>query len=335
MSVFVLSAIVNIADQAFCIPFYGKEPMSKNPTQKSAPTKEKLSFPMTETHLQAPARVFQEEDAALKTVMQFFAEEVLPFLHISGKVVGFAPTELVRLDIQKFFQDFNLIMEDTSWKHFEFQSTDNGIEDLKRFRVYEAVTSYQNGVSVTTYVLYSGNIRHPVTQFTEGINTYRVQPIIMQNKNAEKTFQELKEKAQAGRLTRTDLVSLTLCPLMGGEMPQKERIKGAFEILKESGDLLDPDEVQKIEAVIYAMAEKFLEKMDLEEVMEEISMTRLGEMLVNKGYDIGHSKGVEEEKLAAARNLLGQVSPDILAKALELPLDTILKLEKERESSSK
>ena len=99
------------------------------------------------------------------------------------------------------------------------------------------------------------------------------------------------------------------------------------------------EEVQKIEAVIYAMAEKFLEKMDLEEVMEEISMTRLGEMLVNKGYgegyDIGHSKGVEEEKLAAARNLLGQVSPDILAKALELPLDTILKLEKERESSSK
>ena len=114
-------------------------------------------------------------------------------------------------------------------------------------------------------------------------------------------------------------------------MPQKERIKGAFEILKESGDLLDPDEVQKIEAVIYAMAEKFLEKMDLEEVMEEISMTRLGEMLVNKGY----RKGVEEGKLDAARSLLGQVSPDILAKALELPLETILKLKKERESSSK
>lgn len=103
------------------------------------------------------------------------------------------------------------------------------------------------------------------------------------------------------------------------------------------------NEVQKIEAVIYAMAEKFLEKMDLEEVMEEISMTRLGEMLVNKGYgegydkgyDIGHSRGVEEGKLDAARNLLGQVSPDILAKTLELPLNTILKLKEEQESSSK
>ena len=153
----------------------------------------------------------------------------------------------------------------------------------------------------------------------------------MQNKNAEKTFQELKEKARIGRLTRTDLVALTLCPLMGGDMSQKERIKGAFEILKESGGLLDTDEIQKIEAVIYAMAEKFLEKMDLEEVMEEISMTRLGEMLVNKGY----SKGVEEEKLAAARNLLGQVSPDILAKALELPLETILKLKEDQEPVSR
>ena len=321
--------------------------MSKNPTQKSAPTKEKISYSMAETPLQAPARVFQEEDAALKTVMQFFAEEGLPFLHISGKVIGCAPTELVRLAIQNFFQDFNLIMEDTSWKHFEFQSTDNGIEDLKRFRVYEAVTSYQNGVSVTTYVLYSGNIRHPVTHFTEGINTYRIQPIIMQNKDAEKTFRELKEKSQADCLTKADLVSLTLCPLMGGDMPQKERIKGAFKILKKSGSLLDSDEVQKIEAVIYAMAEKFLEKMDLEEVMEEISMTRLGEMLVNKGYgegygkgygkgyDIGHSRGVKEGKLDAARNLLGQVSPDILAKTLELPLDTILRLKEEQESSSK
>lgn len=111
---------------------------------------------------------------------------------------------MVRLEIQNFFQNFNLLMEDDSWKHFEFHSTDDGFEDLKCFRVYEAVTSYQNGV--------------PVTQFTEGINTYRVQPIIMQNKDAWKTFQELKENAHARRLTRTDLISLILCPLMGGDI---------------------------------------------------------------------------------------------------------------------
>lgn len=130
--------------------------------------------------------------------------------------------------------------------------------------------------------------------------------------------------------------------------PTKEKISYSMtETHLQAPARVFQNEVQKIEAVIYAMAEKFLEKMDLEEVMEEISMTRLGEMLVNKGYgegygkgygkgyDIGHSRGVEEGKLDAARNLLGQVSPDILAKTLELPLDTILKLKEEQESSSK
>ena len=122
--------------------------------------------------------------------------------------------------------------------------------------------------------------------------------------------------------------------------PTKEKISYSMaETHLQAPARVFQNEVQKIEAVIYAMAEKFLEKMDLEEVMEEISMTRLGEMLVKKGYgegyDIGHSRGVEEGKLEAARNLLGQVSPDILAKTLELPLDTILKLKEEQESSSK
>ena len=114
--------------------------------------------------------------------------------------------------------------------------------------------------------------------------------------------------------------------------PTKEKISYSMaETHLQAPARVFQNEVQKIEAVIYAMAEKFLEKMDLEEVMEEISMTRLGEMLVNKGY----SKGVEEGKLDAARSLLGQVSPDILAKALELPLETILKLKEEQEPVSK
>ena len=85
--------------------------------------------------------------------MQFFADELLPYLNIKGKVVSFAPTELVHLELQKLFQDFNFIMEDGTWKHFEFQSTNEGLKGLKRFRAYEALTSYQYNVTVETYVL--------------------------------------------------------------------------------------------------------------------------------------------------------------------------------------
>ena len=99
------------------------------------------------------ATVVQHEDAVLKIAAQFFAKELLPYLGIDGKVISSAPTESIVLNLKKFYEDINLIMEDGTWKHFEFQSKNEGIPGLKRFRSYEAVT---------TYVLYSGNIQNPV-----------------------------------------------------------------------------------------------------------------------------------------------------------------------------
>lgn len=76
-------------------------------------------------------------------------------------MVSFAPTELVHLELQKLFQDFNFIMDDGSWKYFEFQSKNEGLEGLKRFHVYEAMISYQHKADVIMYVLYSGKIKNP------------------------------------------------------------------------------------------------------------------------------------------------------------------------------
>ena len=201
--------------------------------------------------------VQQHEDAILKTSMQFFAEEMLPYFGIGGKVASFAPTELVHLEIKKQYQDFNFVMEDGSWKHFEFQSTNEGLDGLKRFRVYEALTSYQYKVEVKTYVLYSGNIRKPMTEFTEGFNTYRVYPIIMKDKNADEVIEKIQEKLDRGEtLTKVDLVPLILCPLMGGEMPQKKRIIEAYKITQRT-TAVEITDIRKIEAMIYAMADKF------------------------------------------------------------------------------
>ena len=68
------------------------------------------------------ATVVQHEDAVLKTAAQFFAKELLPYLGIDGKVISSAPTESIVLNLKKFYEDINLIMEDGTWKHFEFQS---------------------------------------------------------------------------------------------------------------------------------------------------------------------------------------------------------------------
>lgn len=279
----------------------------------------------------------QYEDGALKTTMQFFANELLPLFGIKGKVVSFAPTELVKLDLQKLFQDFNLVMDDGSWKHFEFQSTNEGIPGLKRFRSYESLTSYQHKVPVTTYVLYSGTIQNPVTEFTEGVNTYRVVPIIMKNFAIQKLIDTLQHKIESGiPITKEDLVQLALCPLMGGEMPQKERIQTAFRIVRNAVDI-SSEEIKKIEAVIYSMAEKFLDYLDMEEVKEEISMTRIGQMLVNEGIEKGIEQGIEKgiaegeerAKLELARNLMDLLDEHVIAERTGLPLETVHKMKEE------
>ena len=237
--------------------------------------------------------VTQHEDGILKVAMQFFAEEILPYFEIEGKVVCYAPTEIVQLELHKLFQDFNLIMEDGSWKHFEFQTTDGGIKDLKRFRMYEAVTSYQYDVNVTTYVLYSGKIKNPKIQFTEGVNTYCVKPIIMAKEDADEVIGSLVEKIQNGEtITKADLIPVVLTPLMGGKSGQKERITAAFQITEKVTGIAKED-IQKIEAMVYAMADKFLNNVELEELKEGLKMTRLGAMLVNDGIEQGIERGIE------------------------------------------
>ena len=229
----------------------------------------------------------QHEDAVLKISMQFFADELLPYFNIEGKVISFAPTELVHLELQKLFQDFNFVMEDGTWKHFEFQSTNEGLEGLKRFRVYEALTGYLHKVKVETYVLFSGNIRNPMTEFTEGFNTYRVKPIIMQHHNADELLEKLERKQNNGEhIAREDLIPLVLSPLMNGNSSIKDRINKAYQIIRKTTEV-KKDDIGKLEAMLYAMADKFLDVVDLERLKEEMTMTKLGKMIWEDGIEAG------------------------------------------------
>ena len=264
----------------------------------------------------------QIEDAALKITMQYFADELLPYLHIDGEVDHVGPSEVTHLELKKFYEDFNLVMKDGSWIHFEFQSSNNkAIENLKRFRVYEALTSYQHKVDVRTYVLYSGNIKKPRTKITTGFNTYRVQPIIMKGHRVEEVFDNIEYKHKNSiPITKEDLIPLTLCPLMGGDIPQKERIQKAFQLVKQSENTIS--DAPKIEAVIYAMATKFLNQTELNEIKEEIKMTELGLLIYNDGVADGIAQGIEKgiEKEAAdnAKNFFSNGAPfELVRKSIQ------------------
>lgn len=234
------------------------------------------------------------EDRALKSAAQFMGEELLPLLGIHGTVKRIAPTEQVHLEVKDFMEDFNYEMEDGSWRHLEFESDSITKEDLRRFRSYEAVTSYYYGVEVTTCVVCSSRVQEIQNELAEGINVYRIQVVRLKNEDGDAVIRALEEKQASGSLKRKELVRLLLTPLMGGSMPQTERIQRSLRILLRERDYLSHDDLMRMQAVLYTLAMKLLSREELSKIKEEISMTVLGEMLIQDGIEKGMERGIEK-----------------------------------------
>lgn len=290
--------------------------------KKSRPSAVRQKFPVHSEH----------EDKAMKTAVSFFARELLPMAGVKQKVRGIAPTESIHLELKKFYEDLNLIMEDDSCGHLEFQSRDGGIEDMRRFRLYESIISYQFGMDVVTYVIYSGSVKHPVTTMKCGKNTYKVVPVMLSDRDGDKLLRKLEKKQEEGRkLSRKDLAKLSLLPLLGGELSQKDKIERAFRL---TASQEATQELKKTESILYTLAEKFLKKEELEEIKEVLSMTWLYSMLTEDAKKEGERKGVRKGEQRgkqiglenAAVRFLDILPPEVVAEKLDIPLERIKEL---------
>lgn len=249
---------------------------------------------------------FPAEDLVLKSAMQFFKDELLSYLGITEEPVTMGPTEFVHLEAKQLYEDFNFIKPDRSWIHLEFESDGIREEDLRRFRSYEAVTSFIRRADITTYVICSSTVKEIRFELNTGYNTYRIIPVRLKDRDSDELFARLFEKQKQGvKPNRADLVPLLLATLMSGNTDQKERIILANRLITESGTISESDMV-RMQAVLYTLANKFLSKDDLNQVKEALFMTPLGQMLVNdgieKGMEMGMEKGIKKgiEKGASA-----------------------------------
>ncbi len=231
------------------------------------------------------------EDRALKAAAQFFGRELLPLLGVKEVIRGVAPTEQVRLEIRDFQEDFNFWMEKGYIYHLEFESDEIVLEDMRRFRCYEAVLSYNYGAEVITCVVCTGRKGKVTDRIKEGINVYRVRLLWLRDGDADQVLREAEERQAAGVLDRQSLVQLLLTPLMSGEMTRKERILKSLKMIRGEQEAVDEAEKRQMESVLYALAMKFLTKEELEEVWEVFRMTVLGEILVEHGKEIGIAEG--------------------------------------------
>ena len=233
----------------------------------------------------------KHEDLIMKKAMDVFAEEGLKFFGINQKVKDSSSTEIVVLEALNLHMDYTFLMEDDSYIHFEFQTTNKGKKDLRRFRAYEALLSLQKEKDVTTYVVYSNNIKKAISSLETGISKFNVKSIFMCEKNGDLIFEELEKKINnKEKLTKQELISLAFTPIMGGKLTKEEKIIKSIRIVKSS----DSEYKYDIESMLYAFADKFLKGKDLQRVKDEISMTELGRMLIEDGIEKGRKEGIEK-----------------------------------------
>lgn len=233
----------------------------------------------------------KHEDAIMKMGFRYFRDQILKFLGVDYDYVEIGPTELVELTIHSMFMDFTFLTTEDLYVHVEFQTTDAGEEDLRRFHAYEAVFSCETGKKVLTYVIYSGGIKKAREALECGAYVYKVFPIFMTQKSADEVLDYLQEKKRAGvALGEEDFAQLTLTPLMASNQSKKETIKNAILLAKQS----DEEMSEKTLAMLYTLADKFLKGEELEEIKEVVAMTRLGQMLYDDGIKDGKREGIRE-----------------------------------------
>ena len=226
-----------------------------------------------------------------------------------------------KLETRQMYQDFNYVSEEGSWIHLEFESDAVTDDDLRRFREYEAATSRTFHVAVITYVICSSKVKRLKAALVEGINVYHVKIIRLKDDDADQLLSGLEEKQKQGiPLEKAELVSLLLTPLMSGSMEIGDRIIKSFGILKKSGDAVTEMELEKMYAVLYTLADKFLSEKELNRVKEMLAMTKLGTMLFNDGKAEGRAEGKAElVAIIRKKRKKGHNISDI-AKALELDM---------------
>ncbi len=259
------------------------------------------------------------EDLIMKRAMDLFAEEGLKFFGINKKVKEVAPTEIVVLETKNMFMDYTFLMEDDTYIHFEFQTTDKGVADLRRFRAYEALLSHQTAKDVVTYVVYSNNIRNVSDKLVTGISEFKIKAISMVDKDGDKIYNNIIDKMRRNEdISKQDIISLTFTPIMGGALSKTDKILNALRIVKNIDKIYRHD----VESILYAFANKFLEGKDLEKVKEELKMTELGKSLIEEGK--------KEKAIEIAKELLDILSIEMIAKKTGLTIEEVKKLKEEK-----
>ena len=231
---------------------------------------------------------------------------------------------------------FNYEMQDGSYMHLEFADDRITEETLQEYREYEACLEKYYSAPVRTVVICSSNVKSIKTELKNGENIYRIQTINMGEKDGDQILGELETlKEQGEKIGEERLVPLALTPLMSGKTSMEERFVRALDLLHSEEAGIEKEARTGMESMIYALAEKLLDRDTFDRVKKKIDMEFLQEMLAEDGeqdkmqreYMEGIRKGEVIKLVSQVRKkMLRGLEEDQIAEMLEEEFSVIQKI---------
>ncbi|OAA83837.1 DUF4351 domain-containing protein [Clostridium ljungdahlii] len=233
------------------------------------------------------------EDAVLKKALGIFGQSAVNFFNIDTKIIAPAETEIKNIEIKTGYTDYLFYTDDGNYLHFEFQTTDKR-DDIKRFLYYDASLFYRDKKKVRTVVIYSADIGKADEYIDAVTIKYGVEAIYMKQFDGDEKLEYLKKKIERReKLSNEDILTLTMLPLMSGKGSRSER---AIESIELTDNLEDSENKLRCLSLLYALLDKFGDKISRKKLKEMITMTEIGKMIRDEGIEEGIEKGKTKGK---------------------------------------
>lgn len=245
-----------------------------------------------EVHLKNKS--IKHEDTSFKELSLGLKDGFKELLSLDANLIDTLPTEIQHIDTQVNFIDQVYNTDKEFLIHLEFQSTNKGKSDLRRFKYYNANLSMRYNKDVYTYVIYTGKIKNPLTQLKDNFSSYSIKAICMSKYFAEDVVNDLNEKLiKCKTLTDYDYLKLALTPLMANRLGLKSAMMNSVNILKSIGNI----NIRKSEIVtnvLILLTDKLFDGQERKDIEEALRMCDLVKQFIEEGKVEGKIEGLIE-----------------------------------------
>ena len=240
--------------------------------------------------------------------------------------------ELPVVEVSGSGGDDAFLLEDDSYLHYEFE-TGYHKESLIRYAGYDLRLFERDGRIVRTVVIYSSDVKEAPPPLCIGSLTYNPDVILMGDYDGREIYAQLDAKIKAGQeLTDVDMLNLTFLPLMRHSIPRQELAANSIKLAQ---SIADTAKRNACIAAAYALASKYLNEEETENLLEVLKMNDLMTLFLEEALEEAEKRVVEraekKREIEIAKNFLrlNMVKLEDIAAATGMDMDVLHELKKE------